>query len=295
MAKKKRDIAAWKDNAVRLGIFTKLSEAEQKYGIPNGMLTGLAEQESDHFDPAVISGKRKSSAGAIGLMQFMPATAKGRKVNPLDLDSAIDGGAKYLKELHDQMGSWDGALTSYNWGPGNYRKWLDGKKKSIPTEARNYAPIVRKRAKTYGTLIAQAPQESTPKQKGRNHKNLLSGQQVVSQATPPPILSTPLSIPGPNSAEDSRNLLRSIAPPDMLSPPAVPTATVQTPSGSMGVVPQNPLEQNLVTQLTNSRELGLLAQVPELMEARNGIKNKPLIANRNDEFDKLLGDLIDQA
>ena len=58
-----------------------------------------------------------SAAGAQGLMQFMPATAKGLGVDPLDPSSAIDGAARYLSSLKDQFGSTDLALAAYNAGP----------------------------------------------------------------------------------------------------------------------------------------------------------------------------------
>ena len=52
-------------------------------------------------------------------MQFMPATAEGLGVNPLDPASAINGAAKYLSSLTEQFGSTELALAAYNAGPGH--------------------------------------------------------------------------------------------------------------------------------------------------------------------------------
>jgi len=86
--------------------------AAAKYGISAPLLAGVAKVESG-FDTTAVS-----RAGAQGLMQFMPATAAGLGVNPLDPASAIDGAAKYLSQLTARFGSTDLALAAYNAGPG---------------------------------------------------------------------------------------------------------------------------------------------------------------------------------
>ena len=59
-----------------------------------------------------------SSAGAVGMMQFMPSTAASMGVDPRDPASAIDGAARYLRTQIDRFGSIEMALASYNVGPG---------------------------------------------------------------------------------------------------------------------------------------------------------------------------------
>ncbi|SDN58932.1 Cell wall-associated hydrolase, NlpC family [Klenkia soli] len=86
--------------------------AAAKYGVSASVLAGMAKVESG-FDTTAVSG-----AGAQGLMQFMPSTAAGLGVNPLDPASAIDGAAKYLSQLTARFGSTDLALAAYNAGPG---------------------------------------------------------------------------------------------------------------------------------------------------------------------------------
>lgn len=90
-----------------------------------------------------------SSAGAMGLMQVMPATWAELRVrhrlggNPYDPRDNILAGAAYLREMHDRYGS-PGFLAAYNAGPGRYEEYLAGR--PLPAETRAYvatlAPIV---------------------------------------------------------------------------------------------------------------------------------------------------------
>ncbi|NAZ87855.1 NlpC/P60 family protein [Kineococcus indalonis] len=93
------------------------SAAEVKHGLPAGLLSAVAKQESG-YDP-----NAKSPAGAIGLMQFMPATAKGVGIDPTDPFQAIDGAGKLLASHLRTFGSVEKALAAYNAGPGNVRKY----------------------------------------------------------------------------------------------------------------------------------------------------------------------------
>jgi len=100
-----------------------IENAADANGIPRRLFSAMLDQESDHFAEDVITGTRKSGAGAGGIGQFMPATAKERGVNAFDPKSAIPGSAEYLKELYDEFGSWELALAAYNSGPGRVRQY----------------------------------------------------------------------------------------------------------------------------------------------------------------------------
>jgi len=118
-----------------------IEEAEKKYGLPPTLLARQLMQESS-FDPDIISGKRKSPAGAIGIAQFMPATAKQYGVDPLNPEQAIDGAARYMKELRDKSDTWADALAKYNWGMGNFAR--KGGLPNAPKETKNYVTNILK-------------------------------------------------------------------------------------------------------------------------------------------------------
>lgn len=178
--------------AQELGYIDLAKEAEIKHGIPSGVLVGLLEQESGWFED-VIKGTRKSSAGAIGIAQFMEATAKDEGIDPLNVAQAINGAGEYLARLQKSTNSWTGALTAYNWGIGNYRKWTKGEKKTMPKEAREYAPGVMQRATNFGKLTvapaAPAPDQtsnlSAPTQAPLNTTAQVAQAAAQAEAAPP--------------------------------------------------------------------------------------------------------------
>lgn len=92
----------------------EINAAASRHGIDPALLAGLVKQESG-FDPAAVS-----PAGATGLTQLMPATARGLGVtDSTDPAQALDGGAKYLRQMLDQFGGDERlALAAYNAGPG---------------------------------------------------------------------------------------------------------------------------------------------------------------------------------
>ncbi|OIQ58551.1 soluble lytic murein transglycosylase precursor [Moorella thermoacetica] len=93
---------------------TLISEVAARHGLPASLLKGVVAAESG-FNPRAVS-----PAGAIGLMQLMPATARALGVNdPFDPAANLDGGARYLKQMLDRFqGDIRLALAAYNAGPG---------------------------------------------------------------------------------------------------------------------------------------------------------------------------------
>jgi peptidoglycan DL-endopeptidase CwlO len=91
--------------------------AEGKYGLPAGLLRAVAKQESG-FNP-----NARSHAGATGLMQFMPATARSLGIDPTDPFASIDAAGRYLAGHLKTFGSVPLALAAYNAGAGNVKKY----------------------------------------------------------------------------------------------------------------------------------------------------------------------------
>lgn len=114
----KKVATGWNESLVPEQYRAAIREAETARGLPTGMLARLLYQES-HFRPDIISGKTRSSVGALGIAQFMPATAAEMGINPLDPFQAIPAAAKYLSSLYRITGDWAEALAAYNWGIGN--------------------------------------------------------------------------------------------------------------------------------------------------------------------------------
>ena len=120
---------------------TEINELIEEYSAKNGLdadfVKAVVRQESG-FNP-----KATSKCGAMGLMQLMPATAKGLGVtNAYDAEQNIYGGTKYLKGLLDRFdNNKELALAAYNAGPNAVKKY-----KGIPpyAETQNYVKSIMK-------------------------------------------------------------------------------------------------------------------------------------------------------
>ena len=110
-----------------------IAEASQRFGIPEFWIDAVLQAES--------AGDRRaiSSAGAMGLMQIMPATWAGLRAryrlgsDPFDPRDNIMAGAAYLREMHDRYGNVTAMLASYNAGPGRYDEHLS-RGRPLPAE-----------------------------------------------------------------------------------------------------------------------------------------------------------------
>ena len=144
---------------------TEIKKAATQSALDHGLVFGLIRQESRFWAEAV------SSAGALGLMQVMPATGKWiatqmkaseyRPSQLIDVGVNTGFGTFYLRTVLDQMGGSEPmAAASYNAGPGRARAWradnpLEGAiyAESIPfNETRDYVKKVLANAVWYSHL-----------------------------------------------------------------------------------------------------------------------------------------------
>jgi soluble lytic murein transglycosylase-like protein len=89
-----------------------IERAARRHGLDPRLLAALVKQESGFRADA------GSHAGAIGLAQLMPGTARELGVDPYDPVANLDGGARYLSQQLERFGSVPLALAAYNAGPG---------------------------------------------------------------------------------------------------------------------------------------------------------------------------------
>ncbi len=107
-----------------------IEEAAEKNGVDPSLVQAVIQAESSGNPTAV------SSAGAQGLMQLMPATAKELGVkDPFDPAENVMAGTRYLRRLMDRyQGNTRLALAAYNWGMGN----LENRPHNLPKETKDY-------------------------------------------------------------------------------------------------------------------------------------------------------------
>jgi len=112
-----------------------IEKAANRYGVEAGLIKAVIKAESN-FNPRAVS-----LAGAQGLMQLMPATARGLGVtDAFDPEQNIMAGTRFLKQLLNRYdGDLDATLAAYNWGPGN----VDRRADQLPRETRDYLVKVK--------------------------------------------------------------------------------------------------------------------------------------------------------
>jgi hypothetical protein len=136
-----------------------IAEASQRFGIPEHWIRAVLRAESAGDVRAV------SSAGAMGMMQVMPATWAELRArfgfgrDPYDPHDNILAGTAYLREMWDRYGNVAAMLAAYNAGPGRYDEYL-ATGRTLPAETRAYvaalAPVLG------GAAVSELPSSAPP-------------------------------------------------------------------------------------------------------------------------------------
>jgi hypothetical protein len=114
-----------------------IADAAQRFGVPIAWIVAVLDAESSG-DPVAVS-----PAGAMGLMQVMPATWEEQRAlhrlgnDPFQPRDNILAGAAHLRAMWDRYGNIGGMLAAYNAGPGRYDEYLAGVRE-LPRETRDY-------------------------------------------------------------------------------------------------------------------------------------------------------------
>lgn len=118
-----------------------IAKASSHYGVDMGLIKAVIKAESN-FNPHAVS-----HAGARGLMQLMPGTARSLGVNDsFDPEQNVMAGTRFLRDLLKRyQGDLDSALAAYNWGPGN----IDRRPERLPRETRDYLARVKQLYSSY--------------------------------------------------------------------------------------------------------------------------------------------------
>lgn len=129
-----------------------------QYGVDPNLALAVAKQESGYQQYGASGGTLTSRAGALGVMQLMPATAAGLGVDPNDQTGNITGGVKLLSQLLSQFnGNVPNALAAYNAGPDAVQKYG-----GVPpyAETQNYVTSIMANYQP-GSYLASAPSSSS--------------------------------------------------------------------------------------------------------------------------------------
>lgn len=144
-----------------------VSRYASEYGVPDNLIFAVIRSESG-FDP-----EAKSSVGAVGLMQLMPASyewvswrlgEETTEIGRSDPEINIRCGTYLLSYFYSEFSDWDLAIAAYNAGDGRVKNWLNdpeisdnGKLTDIPfPETKNYLNKVKNAWEAYDRLSGES-------------------------------------------------------------------------------------------------------------------------------------------
>ncbi|WP_052293623.1 transglycosylase SLT domain-containing protein [Azospirillum sp. B510] len=175
------------------------SEARAQ-GVPEAVALAIGKLESGFRQHRDDGRLLTSSAGAQGVMQLMPATAKWLGVDATDTRENVRGGIKYLAMLGRQFGGdWNMVAAAYNAGPTRVQQYLT-QGRALPTETVTYVERFGKSVQTANTAVEgmAARAEGAATSQAATTQNLTTAQRDAVSAA----LSTVKSMDSVSTAAD---------------------------------------------------------------------------------------------
>lgn len=136
----------------------EIAEAARRFSIPAQWIAWVMQAESD--GRTKVKGEPiTSAAGAMGLMQLMPATWEEVRLrhrlgrNPHDPLDNILAGAAYLRQMYDLFG-YPGLFAAYHAGPGAYARHLE-QGSPLPDETRRYLSRILGREEARNAMVEE--------------------------------------------------------------------------------------------------------------------------------------------
>jgi Transglycosylase SLT domain/SPOR domain len=149
-------IAGAQTETVEQALCRLIEGAARSHKLPIGFFTRLIWQESS-FRTGVVS-----PAGAQGVAQFMPGTARERGLaDPFDPEQAIPASASFLADLRARFGNLGLAAAAYNGGPNRVSGWLQGRGE-LAAETRSYVVSITGRTVEDWSAEAKAEAAAAP-------------------------------------------------------------------------------------------------------------------------------------
>jgi hypothetical protein len=130
------------DIDTRESVCLMIESAAKAADLPLEFFARVIWQES-RFQPDAVGPVTRNGQRALGIAQFMPATANERQLlDPFDPVQALPKSAEFLSELRVQFGNLGLAAAAYNAGPRRVQDWLAGTTSSLPPETRHYVAVI---------------------------------------------------------------------------------------------------------------------------------------------------------
>lgn len=216
-----------------------IAEAAGRFDMPELWIREVIRQESG--GRTTVNGRPiVSKAGAMGLMQVMPATYEemrrkhGLGSDPYDPHDNIVAGTAYLREMYNLFGA-PGFLGAYNCGPGCYGDYLAGKR-SLPGETKRYMASISPRlnrttAPNGADIVVASAADNAP----------FAASPPPASITPAPTPTTSTPSPStPTSGGRSSVSVAALPPPASAAPsysPSPPTMRVVAPDTTAPIAP----------------------------------------------------------